>query len=418
MNWADTKEQEEFRIAVQNFIKDRLPDYYVEKSKDPAGTDLQPDENGIQYHEDWQHDLALGSDEAKKGAKEWAEALAENGWSAPHWPKEYGGGGLSSMEQFIFKQELALNGAPLVGGSGVAMLGPTLIHHGTEEQKKEFLPKTLNGDILWAQGYSEPGAGSDLASLQTRAVKDGDNYVVNGQKIWTSQGHKATWFFMLVRTDPEAPKHRGITFVLADTRENGVEVRPLISGGWQHATNESFYTDVKIPIAQRVGEENRGWYVGMTLLDYERSNIAGAVELKKEIEGLIDFLNTDEGKQKSTVADRESVKGKIVDRFIEAEVLSNFSLRIISIQAADQVPNYEASTSKVFYTSLLQQVQQTGMKAFGLYSQIWDSLSKWAPMNARFTQNSMHFAARTISGGSNEIQRNIIATRGLGLPRG
>ena len=418
MNWTDTKEQEEFRIAVQKFIKERLPGYYVKKSKDPAGTDLQPDENGIQYHEDWQHDMALGSDEAKKGAKEWAEALAENGWSAPHWPKEYGGGGLSSMEQFIFKQELALHGAPLVGGSGVAMLGPTLIHHGTEEQKREFLPKTLNGDILWAQGYSEPGAGSDLASLQTRAVKDGDNYVVNGQKIWTSQGHKATWFFMLVRTDPEAPKHRGITFVLADTRENGVEVRPLISGGWQHATNESFYTDVKIPISQRVGEENRGWYVGMTLLDYERSNIAGAVELKKEIEGLIKFLGTDEGKQKSTVADRESVKGKIVDRYIEAEVLNNFALRIISLQAADQIPNYEASTSKIFYTTLLQQLQQTGIKAFGLYAQIWDSLSAWAPMNARFTQNSMHFAARTISGGSNEIQRNIIATRGLGLPRG
>ena len=418
MNWTDTKEQEEFRIAVQKFIKERLPGYYVKKSKDPAGTDLQPDENGIQYHEDWQHDLALGSDEAKKGAKEWAEALAENGWSAPHWPKEYGGGGLSSMEQFIFKQELALHGAPLVGGSGVAMLGPTLIHHGTEEQKREFLPKTLNGDILWAQGYSEPGAGSDLASLQTRAVKDGDNYVVNGQKIWTSQGHKATWFFMLVRTDSEAPKHRGISFLLADTRENGVEVRPLISGGWQHATNESFYTDVKIPVSRRVGEENRGWYVGMTLLDYERSNITGAVELKKEIEGLIKFLGTDEGKQKSTVADRESVKGKIVDRYIEAEVLNNFALRIISLQAADQIPNYEASTSKIFYTTLLQQLQQTGIKAFGLYAQIWDSLSAWAPMNARFTQNSMHFAARTISGGSNEIQRNIIATRGLGLPRG
>ena len=418
MNWTDTKEQEEFRLAVQKFIKERLPDYYVKKSKDPAGTDLQPDENGIQYHEDWQHDLALGSDEAKKGAKEWAEALAENGWSAPHWPKEYGGGGLSSMEQFIFKQELALHGAPLVGGSGVAMLGPTLIHHGTEEQKKEFLPKTLNGDILWAQGYSEPGAGSDLASLQTRAVKDGDNYVVNGQKIWTSQGHKATWFFMLVRTDPEAPKHRGITFVLADTRENGVEVRPLISGGWQHATNESFYTDVKIPISQRVGEENRGWYVGMTLLDYERSNITGAVELKKEIEGLIKFLGTDEGKQKSTVADRESVKGKIVDRYIEAEVLNNFALRIISLQAADQIPNYEASTSKIFGADSQKELQQTGMKAFGLYAQIWDSLSTWAPMNARFTQNSVHSISRTIAGGTNEIQRNIIATRGLGLPRG
>ena len=418
MDWTDSDEQKIFRNAVHDFIDNRLPDYYREKAKKPAGTALQADENGIQYHEDWQHDLALGSDEAKKGAKEWAEALAENGWSAPHWPKEYGGGGLSPMEQFIFKQELALNGAPIVGGSGVAMLGPTLIHHGTEEQKKEFLPKTLNGDILWAQGYSEPGAGSDLASLQTRAVKDGDNYIVNGQKIWTSQGHKATWFFMLVRTDPEAPKHRGITFVLVDTRGNGVEVRPLISGGWEHATNESFYTDVKIPVSRRVGEENRGWYVGMTLLDYERSNITGAVELKKDIEALINYLGTDEGKLKSTVADRESVKSKIVDHYIEAEVLNNFALRIISMQAADQIPNYEASTSKVFGATSQQQLQQTGMKTFGLYAQIWDSLSKWAPMDARFTQNSMHYAARSISGGSNEIQRNIIATRGLGLPRG
>ncbi|MAX11764.1 MAG: hypothetical protein CL710_05740, partial [Chloroflexi bacterium] len=197
-----------------------------------------------------------------------------------------------------------------------------------------------------------------------------------------------------------------------------VEVRPLISGGWQHATNESFYTDVKIPVSRRVGEENRGWYVGMTLLDYERSNITGAVELKKEIEGLIDFLSTDEGKQKSTIADRESVKGKIVDHYIEAEVLNNFALRIISMQAADQIPNYEASTSKVFGANSQKELQQTGMKTFGLYSQIWDSLSKWAPMNARFTQNSVHSISRTIAGGTNEIQKNIIATRGLGLPRG
>jgi alkylation response protein AidB-like acyl-CoA dehydrogenase len=191
---------------------------------------------------------------------------------------------MTAMEQFIFKQEMAAAGAPAVGGGGVQMLGPAMLVHGSEDQKREYLPKILSGEVGWAQGFSEPGAGSDLGSLQTRAARDGDEYVVNGQKIWTSGAHDADWIFMLARTDPDAPKHRGISMLLFDIHTPGVSVRPLISAGWQHDLNETFFEDVRVPAGQILGEENRGWYVAMTLLDFERSNIAGAVEARKELD--------------------------------------------------------------------------------------------------------------------------------------
>ena len=410
MDWSDTREQEQFRMQVRDFIGERLPELYRERSTRGKGPGL--------HNVDWQFDLMLGEPEVKAAALEWAEALAERGWSAPHWPPEYGGAGLTSMEQFIFKQELARAGAPVVGGPGASMLGPTLIHHGTEEQRREFLPKTLSGEITWAQGYSEPGAGSDLASLATRAVRDGDDYVINGQKIWTSMGHKANWFFMLVRTDPDAPKHRGISFLLLRKDTPGVEVRPLISGGWEHATNESFYEDVRVPISQRIGEENRGWYVAMTLLDYERSNITGAVDQRKDLDELLEYLGTDEGQRRSRTSTHDSTRALITTRYIETEVLSQFAMRIISMQHAGQIPNYEASMSKVFGGTLLQEVQQTGMKVFGLYGGLWDPDDERSPLNARYTQKSVHTISGSIAGGTHEIQRNIIATRGLGLPRG
>jgi len=410
MDWSDTGEQGQFRVQVRDFIQERLPELYRERSKRGKGPGL--------HNVDWQFDLMLGEPEVKAAALQWAGALAERGWSAPHWPPEYGGAGLTSMEQFIFKQELARAGAPVVGGPGASMLGPTLIHHGTEEQRREFLPKTLSGEITWAQGYSEPGAGSDLASLATRAVRDGDDYVINGQKIWTSMGHKANWFFMLVRTDPNAPKHRGISFLLLRKDTPGVEVRPLISGGWEHATNESFYEDVRVPISQRIGEENRGWYVAMTLLDYERSNITGAVDQRKDLEELIEYLGTDEGQRRSRTSTHDSTRALITTRYIETEVLSQFAMRIISMQHAGQSPNYEASMSKVFGGTLLQEVQQTGMKVFGLYGGLWDPNDERSPLNARYTQKSVHTISGSIAGGTHEIQRNIIASRGLGLPRG
>ena len=408
MDWADTTEQAAFRQQVHDFIQENLPAYY--KALAEQGGELGQ-EGG------WQHDRFLGEPEAKAAAIEWERAVQSRGWVAPHWPSEYGGAGMTPMEQFILKQEMASALAPDVGGQGVSMLGPTLIAHGTEEQKTRFLPATLSGEIAWAQGYSEPSAGSDLASLQTRAVRDGDEFVVNGQKIWTSNAHRADWIFALVRTNPDAPKHRGISFMLMDMQTPGISVRPLISGGWQHFSNETFYEDVRVPVSQVVGEIDRGWYVGMTLLDYERSNISGAVASRRELDDAIAYLKG-EGAGKSRVGVLPSVRAEIADRYVETEVGFNFSFRIISMQAAGVIPNYEASTSKMFASELNQRIARTGIKMFGLFSNMWDPDSEHTPNGARFTQDYFHLIPSTIAGGSSEIQRNIIATRGLGLPRG
>ncbi|MGE0229210.1 MAG: acyl-CoA dehydrogenase family protein [Dehalococcoidia bacterium] len=409
MDWADTPEQAAFREEVRKFIDEGLPQYY--KGVAANGGDLGG-EGG------WQTDRFLGSPEAKAAALEWEKKVSDRGWVAPHWPKEYGGAGMSSMEQFILKQEMAETGAPEVGGQGVAMLGPTVIAHGTEEQKKRFLPATLACEMVWCQGYSEPGAGSDLASLQTRGVRDGDEWVVNGQKIWTSNAHRANWIWMLVRTDPDAPKHRGITFMLSSMDTPGIGVRPLISGGGMHFSNETFYEDVRIPQSQVIGEVNRGWYVGMTLLDYERSNISGAVESRRELERMLEHTASGGPEAEKRRPDFDSVRLEVADRYIETEVGFNFSFRIISMQNRGLIPNYEASTSKMFASELNQRIQRTGTKVFGLNSQVWDPEDPRAAYGARFTQNYFHTIPSTIAGGTSEIQRNIIATRGLGLPRG
>jgi len=403
MDWNDTPEQAEFRTEVREMLAAKLPARYQQKRD-------QSFEGG------WDSDRKSDDPERVGAAKEWAAALAERGWIAPHWPEEYGGAGLSPMEQFIYRMEMAEAQAPGVGGSGVQMLGPMLIVHGTEEQKQKHLSGILSGDVIWAQGYSEPGSGSDLASLQTRAVRDGDEYVVNGQKIWTSGAQFSDWLFLLTRTDPDAPKHRGISFLLLDQETPGVSVQPLINMGWEHGFNETFFEDVHVPVANRVGEENRGWYVGMTLLDFERSNITGAVDARRNLEALRDYVQTEEGAAKSRLASTASLRGDVADRFIETEVMFNFSFRIISMQDSGLIPNYEASTSKLFNSELGQRTANTGVKMFGLHSMIWDRDK--APMRGQFTRSYVSSVASTIAAGTSEVQRNIIATRGLGLPRG
>ena len=403
MDWKDTQEQAAFRAEVRDLIETKLPARYRTKLD-------------FSFEEGWDADRKSDDPARVDAAKEWASALAERGWIAPHWPKEYGGAGLSPMEQFIYRMEMAEARAPGVGGSGVQMLGPILIVHGTEEQKQQHLSGILSGDVIWAQGYSEPGSGSDLASLQTRAVRDGDEYVVNGQKIWTSGAHHADWLFMLARTDPDAPKHRGISFLLLDRNTPGVSVRPLINMGWEHGFNETFFEDVHVPVSSRVGEENRGWYVGMTLLDFERSNITGAVDARRSLEALRDYVGTDEGAAKSRLASMPTLRGDLADRFIETEVMFNFSFRIISMQDRGLIPNYEASTSKLFNSELVQRMANTGVKVFGMHSNIWERDK--APMRAQFTRSYVGSVSATIAAGTSEVQRNIIATRGLGLPRG
>ncbi|MBM4415664.1 MAG: hypothetical protein FJ035_05325 [Chloroflexi bacterium] len=408
MDWNDTPAQAAFRADVRTFIAQQLPERYRQIAE--QGGPLGPEQ-------DWQSEYVLGDAETKQAAAQWLAALAARDWVAPHWPREYGGAGLTPVEQFILRQEFARAAAPAVGGQGVTMLGPTLLVHGTDEQKRTFLAPTLRGELHWAQGFSEPGAGSDLASLQCRAVRDGDEYVINGQKLWTSTAHKSNWLFGMFRTDPGAPKHRGISFLLLNLSTPGVSVRPIISMGFQHATNETFYEDVRVPTSQLVGEENRGWYVGMTLLDYERSNIAGAIENRRYLDSLVAHLRTERGAEQAGPRARLG-RLELAERYIESEVLFNFSFRIISIQGAGLVPNYEASVTKIANSELAQKVARSGMRVLGPYANLWDPEERYTPLGARFTQNYCHTVLGTIGGGANEIQRNIIATRGLGLPRG
>lgn len=356
--------------------------------------------------------LRAGGDEGegslfgRMGAiKEWREKLATKGWIAPSWPKKYGGADMSVVEQFIMNEEFAEHGVPgNVGGFGVMMIGPTIIEHGTEEQKEEHLTKILKGEVIWCQGYSEPGAGSDLASLQTRAVRDGDDYVINGQKIWTTGAQFADMMYMLVRTDPDAPKHRGITYLLVNMKSPGVTVRPLTMLSGAQGFNEVFFEDVRVPVKNRIGEENRGWYVGTTTLDFERSSIGSAVGVRKQLEGLIRLAKSS---PEASLAN-PPVKREFVDRWIEAEVAKMLSYRVVSMQANGKIPNHEASMCKLFSSELSQRIANLSMHMHGMHGNLRN----------RAGMGYMQAVSSTIAGGTTEVQKGIIATRGLGLPRG
>ena len=407
MDWEDNKEQAGFRGKVQSVIEAKLPSRYKRMSKEHF--------KATPYR--WAVDRVSDNSDERNDAGEWFDAISEEGWVAPHWPKEFGGGGFSPMEQYIYNAEMAKANVPTVGSNvGIGMLGPALIVHGTDDQKSKFLPPILKGEVVWAQGFSEPGAGSDLASLTTRAVRDGDEFVINGQKIWTSHAHYADNVFMLVRTDPDAPKHRGISMLVMDIKTPGLSVNPIIDMGWGHHLNETFWEDVRIPSDQIVGEENRGWYVGMTLLDNERSNITGAINMQRQILDMITYCSSENTKGRINHVD--SIRQEVADRYIESAVMMNFSLRIITIQDAGQVPNYEASIAKMFGSEAAQRTARTGTKVFGLYSNLWNNEDARSPMETMFTRDYVRSIPGTIAAGSSEIQRNVIATRGLGLPRG
>jgi alkylation response protein AidB-like acyl-CoA dehydrogenase len=323
---------------------------------------------------------------------------------------------MSVMEQFIFNEELALARAPRPGGIGIAMAGPTIIAYGTEEQKKEHIPGMLSGEATWCQGFSEPESGSDLASLQTRAVRDGDDYVVNGQKIWTSGAQYADRMILLARTDPEAPKHKGISYFLLDMKTPGVEVRPLVTMAGTAAFNEVFFDNVRIPRKDLLGEENRGWYVGTTTLDYERSSIGTSIAQNQAIEDLVKWVK----ERRNGLTDTH--RSELADRAIEAHTARLMSYNVISMQNRGLVPNHEASAVKIFAGELNQRIQDTALKIAGLYGQLdrgeKDSASsRYAPNKGRFMRVYLQAVASTIAGGTSEINRNIIATRGLGLPR-
>ncbi len=339
--------------------------------------------------------------------KEWRDKVVKKGWIAPSWPTRYGGADMSVVDQFVMNEEFAESGVPgNLGGFGVMMIGPTIIEHGTEEQKSHHLGRIVRGEVIWCQGYSEPGAGSDLASLQTRGVRDGDDYVINGQKIWTTGAQYADWMYMLVRTDPDAPKHRGITYVLVDMKSPGVTVRPLTTLAGTQTFNEVFFEDVRVPVANRIGDENRGWYVGTTTLDFERSSIGSAIGVRKALEGLIKQSKSENSEV--SFERNPKVKAEFVERWIECEVAKMLSYRVVSMQVSGKIPNYEASMCKMFSSELSQRIANLSMHLYGMHGNVKN----------RSAMGYMQAVSSTIAGGTTEIQKGIIATRGLGLPRG
>lgn len=410
IDWADTPAQAHFRDEVRTFIRERFPADYTPDTA--AEASLEPEDARF-YN--WPADRKSPDPARREAAMAWARALAERGWVAPHWPKEYGGAGLSVMEHFIFNEEMARARVPAVGGVGVGLLGPTLIAHGTEAQCREHLPKILSGEVVWAQGFSEPEAGSDLAALKTRAVRDGDHYVLNGQKIWTSHAQYADWLFALVRTDPDAPKHRGLTMLMMDIETPGLTVRPIDDLRGDQPFNEVFFEDARVPVANRIGEENRGWYVAMATLDFERSGIGGAVKYEQVLDDLVRFVRSRDGRCIARPHERRALRHEIAQRAIEIRILYALALRTVSVQAAGEIPNYEASVNQLFSAELYQRLSHTVMKALGMFGNLWQR--EGAPMDGDAAHLYLEALPYTVLSGTAEIQRNVVATRGLGLPR-
>ena len=383
MDFAFTPEHHALRTEVRGFLKDALTVY-----SGPSRPTSQ---------EDWPGQMAF------------LAQLASRGWVAPAWPKAYGGQAWSPVSQMIFSEELSYAGAPDAGRVfSVGMIGPTLIVHGTEEQKREHLSQITAGEAIWCQGYSEPGSGSDLASLQTRAVRDGDDYIVNGQKIWTTGAHHADWCFLVVRTDPDRPKHKGISFLLVDMKTPGITVQPIPNMAGFHEFNQVFFEDVRVPVRNRVGEENNGWYVAMTLLDFERSNVASIAANQRVLDGLAAHA-------RETRAGRVA-RHRLAECYLANEVGRLLSYRTAWMQEAGKVVNVEASVIKVFATELAQRIANAGVNLLGTGGALLPG-SKHAPLSGHLAEEHMENVSPTIYSGSSEVQRNIIATRGLGLPR-
>jgi alkylation response protein AidB-like acyl-CoA dehydrogenase len=416
MRIKDSPEEAAWREEVRSFIKNELPGEL--RALGGRGGGLAPPEETGEGPEIRGRPIAqaggAGFQRASGAMGEWREKLRKNGWIAPSWPKEYGGANLSIMEQFILSEEFAEARAPRVG---VPLVAPTLIIHGTEEQKQEFLPPILRGETSWCQGFSEPGSGSDLASLQTRAVKDGDEYVINGQKIWTSGAHRANMIFMLARTDPEAPKHRGITYFIVDMKTPGITVQPLVQMTGAAGFNQTFFDNVRVPAKNIIGEPNRGWYVATTTLDYERSGIGSAVGTRQNVERMIQWAKDNVAKGHSMLGRNPLIRLDLVDRLIEAHVALMLSYRVVHMQNVGMIPNHEASMCKMYSTELNQRIARSGIKMIGLYGMAWDNQSPHSPNRGQYARSYVGSVSSTIAGGTSEIQRNIIAQRGLGLPR-
>jgi alkylation response protein AidB-like acyl-CoA dehydrogenase len=363
-----------------------------------------------------------GEELAKEDFLSWHRVLAKKGWVAPAWPKEYGGPGWTTVQRFIWSEELARADTLPILPFGINMVGPVIYTFGTAEQKARFLPRILSGEDWWCQGYSEPGAGSDLASLRTKAVRDGDHYVVNGQKTWTTLAQHADWGFFLVRTDPDAKPQEGISFLLIDMKSPGVTVRPIITLGGEHEVNEVWLEDVRVPVENRIYEENKGWTCAKFLLAHERTGIAGVARSKRGVERVKTIARTEMDGDRSLIAN-PFFKRKIAELEIDLTALEFTELRTLASEASGKGPGPESSLLKIKGTEIQQRLTELALEAVGHYGAPYfrgfgegDNEHPIGPDYAHRAAPTYFNGRKTsIYGGSNEIQRNIIAKMVLGL---
>ena len=391
MNFDFSAHEEAFRKDVRRWLETHLPDDLRGRAFASSRADR----------------------EEVRRLRAWQRAMHEAGYVGMDWPREFGGRGASIVEMVILYQEMARAESPqLVNRGGISMLGPTLMKHGTPAQQKRFLPRILTAEEVWCQGFSEPNAGSDLASLQTRAVREDDQFVVNGQKVWTSMAHVADWCFLLVRTDPTAPKHRGISFLLVDMTTPGIAVRPLRQITGEAEFNEVFFDNVRVPADHLVGRLNEGWSVAITTLAYERDLLTFIrhVSLRNALHRLVRLVQ----RQKTSVD--PIVRQKVAGLWIGEQALQLNGYRSLTNILRGGAPGPEGSISKLFWSQVDQDLAQVATEVIGPYSQITQG-SPWAPDEGQWEFYELLARASGIRAGTSEILRNILAERVLGLPK-
>jgi alkylation response protein AidB-like acyl-CoA dehydrogenase len=393
-----TPAQEAFREEVRDWLKANIPSDWSGRMM--ASADVpRPEAYGIM--------------------RQWQRKLYDAGFIGLTWPKEYGGRGLTFLEEMILHQEMALAKAPpILNILGVGMGGPTIIAYGTEEQKKRYPPKILSCEEIWCQGYSEPNHGSDLAALDTRAVKDGEYWVINGQKVWTSLAHIADFMMLLARTDPNVPKHKGITYFLLDMKLPGVTVKPLVQITGDAEFNEVFFDNVRVHESQVLGGVNNGWAVGLTTLMYERLALGFGLQVRLRIalDGLIDLARKMD-KHGQAITKDPVMRQKIAQLWIDTECLKYTGARAITRLLKGEMPGPEASTGKMGWVETHQRLQELAMEIEGPYSQLAAG-SDWTLDGGLWQYTFLRSRANSIEGGTTEIQKNIIGERVLGLPKG
>jgi len=398
MEFKFNKKEAAFYEEVEDFLKKELPSDWPEKSLHWPG--------GYGSTE-------LAEEDLRRISYQFRQKLVEKGWLTIAWPKEYGGREYSFMEQAIFDERTSYYRTP-GGGIATSIAGPSILRFGSEDHKKEWIPRIASGEIEMWLGYSEPNTGSDLASLQTTAIEDGDNYIINGQKTWSTIAHLADYAWMVAKTDPDAPRHQNVSFFIVDNKSPGLTIRPLINIVGVHSFNEVFFDNVRVPKKNLIGEKNMGFYHLMMALDFERIMV-GIGSFRRVFEEFVTFV-------KSTKRDGEplgkipSVRQKLAEIATKIEIAYSFFWRTAEMLDKGESPSVESSILKLTTTELSKSFAETAMDILGPYS-LLETDSKWAPFRGMAPRGYLDNISATIGAGTSEIQRNIIATRGLGLPR-